>query len=67
VLQSYRKISQTPIPEPKVQNYFICVSVMGEDDLDRSPEEAQIILNEALAAPPQQPGIPSTTNLKEKP
>jgi phosphoglucomutase len=42
-------------------------SFRGEDHLGRILEEAQIIVNHALAASPQQPGIPSKTNLKEKP
>jgi hypothetical protein len=67
VLQSYRKISQTPIAESRLENYCICVSVMGEDGLGRILEEAEIIVNHALAVSPQQPGTPSKTNLKEKP
>ena len=42
-------------------------SFRGEDHLRRILEEAQTIVNDALAASPQQPGIPSKTNMKEKP
>jgi hypothetical protein len=66
VLQSYRKISQTPIAESRLENYCIFVSVMGEDGLGRILEEAEIIVNDALAVSPQQPGTQSKTNLREK-
>jgi phosphoglucomutase len=36
------------------------------DGLRRILEEAQTIVNDALAASPQHPGIPAKTNLKEK-
>ena len=42
-------------------------SFRGEDHLRRILEEAQIIVNDTLAASSQQPGIPSKTNLKENP
>jgi len=42
-------------------------SFLGADHLRRILEEAQTIVNDALAAPPQQPGIPSETGLKEIP
>jgi phosphoglucomutase len=42
-------------------------SFRGEDHLRRILEEAQTIVNDALAASPQQPGIPAKTNSKEKP
>ena len=42
-------------------------SFRGDDHLGRILEKAQIIVNHALAASPQQLGIPSKTNLKEKP
>jgi phosphoglucomutase len=37
------------------------------DHLRRILEEAQTIVNDVLAASPQQPGIPVKTNLKERP
>jgi phosphoglucomutase len=40
-------------------------SFRGADHLRRILEEAQTIVNDALAAAPQQPEIPSKTNLKE--
>jgi len=42
-------------------------SFRGEDHLGRILEEAQIIVNDALAASPRHPGIPAKANLKEKP
>jgi phosphoglucomutase len=42
-------------------------SFRGADHLRRIMEEAQIIVSDALAAPPQHPGIPPKTNLKERP
>ena len=42
-------------------------SFRGADHLRRILEEAQTIVNDALAASPQQPGIPSEPKLKEKP
>ena len=42
-------------------------SFRGADHLRRILEEAQTIVNDALAASPQQPGIAVKTNLKEKP
>ena len=42
-------------------------SFRGADHLRRILEEAQTIVSDALAASPQQPGIPSKTNMKEKP
>ena len=42
-------------------------SFRGADHLRRILEEAQIIVSDALAASPQQPGIPVKTNLKESP
>jgi len=42
-------------------------SFRGADHLRRILEEAQIIVNDALAASPQQPGIPVKTKLEEKP
>ena len=42
-------------------------SFRGADHLRRIMEEAQTIVSDALAASPQQPGIPSKTNLKERP
>jgi len=42
-------------------------SFRGADHLSRILEEAQTIVNDALAASPQQPGIAVKTNLKEKP
>ena len=39
----------------------------GENHLHRILEEAQTLVNDALAASPRQPGIPSTTNMKENP
>ena len=42
-------------------------SFRGADHLRRILEEAQTIVSDALAASPQQPGIPSKTNVKEKP
>jgi len=42
-------------------------SFRGADHLRRILEEAQTIVNDALAASPQQPRIPSKTNIKEKP
>ena len=42
-------------------------SFRGADHLRRIMEEAQIIVSDALAASPQQPGIPPKTNLKERP
>jgi hypothetical protein len=42
-------------------------SFRGEDHLRRILEEAQIIVNDALAASPQQLGNAVKTNLKEKP
>jgi phosphoglucomutase len=41
-------------------------SFRGADHLRRILEEAQTIVNAALAAAPQQPGIPSKTTMKEK-
>ncbi|MFY9708178.1 MAG: phosphoglucomutase, alpha-D-glucose phosphate-specific, partial [Desulfobacterales bacterium] len=41
-------------------------SFRGADHLHRILEEAQTIVNDALAASPQQPGISSKTNMKEK-
>jgi len=41
-------------------------SFQGEDHLRRLLEEAQTIVSDALAASPQQPGIPSEPKLKEK-
>ena len=45
----------------------LCESLRGADHLRRIMEEAQIIVNDALAAFPQQPGIAVKTTLKEKP
>ena len=42
-------------------------SFRGADHLRRILEEAQIIVSDALAASPQQPGIPVKTNVKERP
>ena len=42
-------------------------SFRGADHLRRILEEAQTIVSDALAASPQQPGIPSETKLKERP
>jgi phosphoglucomutase len=42
-------------------------SFLGADHLRRILEEAQTIVSDALAASPQQPGLPSKTNMKEKP
>jgi phosphoglucomutase len=42
-------------------------SFRGADHLRRMLEEAQTIVNDALAASPQEPGIPVKTNLKERP
>jgi len=42
-------------------------SFRGADHLRRILEEAQTIVNDALAASPQQPGIAVKTNLQEKP
>jgi phosphoglucomutase len=42
-------------------------SFRGADHLRRILAEAQAIIGAALAAPTQQPGIPSRTNLKERP
>ncbi len=42
-------------------------SFRGADHLHRILEEAQTIVSEALAASPQQPGIRSRTNMKDKP
>ena len=42
-------------------------SFRGADHLHRILEEAQTIVNDALAASPQQPGIASKTNMKEQP
>jgi phosphoglucomutase len=42
-------------------------SFRGEDHLRRILEEAQIIVNDALAASVQHSGIPAKANLKEKP
>jgi phosphoglucomutase len=42
-------------------------SFRGEDHLGRILEEAQISVNDALAASSQHPGIPARANLKEKP
>jgi len=42
-------------------------SFRGADHLRRILEEAQTIVSAALAASPQQPGIPPKTNLKENP
>jgi phosphoglucomutase len=42
-------------------------SFLGKDHLHRIQEEAQTIVSDALAASPQQPEIPSRTNLKENP
>jgi len=42
-------------------------SFRGADHLRRILQEAQIIGSDALAASPQQPGIPVKTNLKESP
>ncbi|MFH1575156.1 MAG: alpha-D-glucose phosphate-specific phosphoglucomutase, partial [Acidobacteriota bacterium] len=42
-------------------------SFRGADHLRRILEEAQTIVNDALAASPQQPEIPSEPKLKEKP
>jgi phosphoglucomutase len=41
-------------------------SFRGADHLRRILEEAQIIVNDALAAPPQRSGLASKTNLEEK-
>ena len=41
-------------------------SFRGTDHLRRILEEAQAIVGAAVAAPTQQPEIPSKTNLKEK-
>jgi phosphoglucomutase len=41
-------------------------SFRGADHLHRILKEAQTIVNDALAASPQQPGISSKTNMKEK-
>ena len=38
----------------------------GMDDLRRILEEAQVIVGAAVAAPTQQPVIPSKTKLKDK-
>ena len=42
-------------------------SFRGADHLRRILEEAQIIVNDALAAAPQRSAPASNTNLKEKP
>jgi len=42
-------------------------SFRGADHLRRILEEAQTIVSDALAASPQQPGIPSKTNIRDKP
>jgi len=42
-------------------------SFRGADHLRRILEEAQTIVNDALSASPQRPGIPAKTNSKEKP
>jgi phosphoglucomutase len=42
-------------------------SFRGADHLRRILEEAQTIVDDALAASPQQPGIPSKPKRKEKP
>jgi phosphoglucomutase len=42
-------------------------SFRGADHLRRILEEAQAIVSDTLAAAPQQPEIPSKTNLKERP
>ena len=42
-------------------------SFRGADHLRRIMEEAQMIVSDALAASPQQAGIPPKTNLKERP
>jgi phosphoglucomutase len=41
-------------------------SFRGADHLRRILEEAQTIAGDALAAAPQQPGMPSQPKLKEK-
>jgi phosphoglucomutase len=41
-------------------------SFRGADQLHRILEEAQIVVNDALAASPQQQGIPVKTTLKEE-
>jgi len=41
-------------------------SFLGKDHLHRIQEEAQTIVSDALAASPQQPGIPFRTNMKER-
>jgi phosphoglucomutase len=41
-------------------------SFRGTDHLRRILEEAQSLVSDALAASPQQPGIPSRTNVKKK-
>jgi phosphoglucomutase len=47
--------------------YKICAeSFRGADHLRRILEQAQIIVSDALAASPQQQGIPAKANLKEK-
>jgi phosphoglucomutase len=42
-------------------------SFRGADHLSRILEEAQMIVGEALAMSPQQPGIPSEPKLNDKP
>ncbi len=42
-------------------------SFRGADHLHRILEEARKIASDALAVSPQQPGIPSKTNMKDKP
>ncbi|MGA2751917.1 MAG: hypothetical protein ABSG59_24400, partial [Verrucomicrobiota bacterium] len=41
-------------------------SFQGKDHLHRILEEAQTIINDALAASPQKPGIPSEPKRKKK-
>jgi phosphoglucomutase len=42
-------------------------SFQGADHLRRILEEAQAIVSDTLAPPPQQPGIPFRASMKERP
>jgi phosphoglucomutase len=47
-------------------NKIYAESFHGADHLRRTIEEAQAIVSDTLAASPQQPGITSETNVKER-
>lgn len=64
-----QRLADLSLPEQGTENIgkIYAESFSGADGLRRILEEARMIVGDAVAASPQQPGIPTDPQLKEKP